>query len=511
MSRTSLFYLSLPHTQKEHSNMNFKLSGATLLLLSFVYPALSFAQFSKGMNYKVEAESVFSGGDYAPFWLTANRNGLSSVKNNNGYLRAGIFRPVEKEKKLSYALGLDLAVAYHFTSTFIVQQAYADLKYSFLELSVGSKERNPELKNPFLSIGGMTLSNNARPIPQVRISVPDYVIIPGTKGLFALKGHLAYGMFTDDGWQKDFAKPGSKYTEHVLYHSKALFARIGNENIFPLVFEGGLEMAAQFGGNAFNSSYNLPFVDMPNGIKDFFKVLIPSGGDSSTPGGEQSNIYGNHVGSWNFSLSYAFPDWKIRGYYEHFFEDHSQMFGQYGWKDCLVGVEFTLPSNPFVGKVVYEYMGTKDQSGPVFHDKTSIIPDQISAVDDYYNHYIYTGWQHWGMGIGNPLLLSPVYNKDGLITFKSNRIKSHHIGISGNPGNGWEYRMLLTYVRHWGTYFDPFDEIKKSFNSLLEVTYAPKCLKGWKFKGAVAFDGGDLVGHNCGGMLTISKTGLLSK
>ena len=34
--------------------------------------------------------------------------------------------------------------------------------------------------------------------------------------------------------------------------------------------------------------------------------------------------------------------------------------------------------------------------------------------------------------------------------------------------------MLLSYSRHWGTYDNPLNEIKKQFNSLFEVTYAPQ-------------------------------------
>ena len=30
--------------------------------------------------------------------------------------------------------------------------------------------------------------------------------------------------------------------------------------------------------------------------------------------------------------------------------------------------------------------------------------EQISAKDNYYNHYLYQGWQHWGMGIGLSLI-----------------------------------------------------------------------------------------------------------
>lgn len=467
------------------------------------------AQFTKGMNYAVETGISFSGGEHTPLWLNAGKYGLSSIEKNNGYLRAGIFRPLEEDKRFSYAFGVDIAGAYHFTSPFIIQQAYVDLKWYCLGLSIGSKERPMELKNQELSSGSMTFSNNARPVPQVRIGIPEYVIIPGTKELFSIKGHIAYGIFTDDNWQKDFTDAKSRYTKHALYHSKALYAKIGNEKKFPLVFEGGLDMAAQFGGRAYSYPGFEPYIDMPNKLKDFFKVFIPSGNDATD--GEYANVYGNHLGSWNFSLSYKLQDWKLRFYYDHFFEDHSMMFGEYGWKDCLTGIELTLPDNPVATTIVYEYLGTKDQAGPLYHDHTPEIPDQISARDNYYNHNIYTGWQHWGQAIGNPLLTSPIYNKDSSIQFNDNRITAHHIGIAGQPSNEIHYRILASYTRSWGTYSNPYIDIKKNTSLLAEIKYIPRKLKGWQFSGALALDHGDMLGNNAGGMITVRKTGLLTK
>ena len=80
-----------------------------------------------------------------------------------------------------------------------------------------------ELKNQQLSTGSQTLGINARPVPQVRLALPDYWTILGTKNLLALKGHVAYGKTTDDGWQKDFKSPQSRSTEGTFYHSKAGF------------------------------------------------------------------------------------------------------------------------------------------------------------------------------------------------------------------------------------------------------------------------------------------------
>ena len=88
----------------------------------FMLPVSSYAQFTKGLNYRTETGISFSGGEHTPFWLTANKQGLSSIEKNSGYLRAGIFREMEDDKRFSYAFGADLAVAYNFTSSTIVRR-----------------------------------------------------------------------------------------------------------------------------------------------------------------------------------------------------------------------------------------------------------------------------------------------------------------------------------------------------------------------------------------------------
>ncbi|MDR1937797.1 MAG: capsule assembly Wzi family protein [Tannerellaceae bacterium] len=486
-----------------------KFKGISLLVFLLIYmPFSARSQFAGNMGYSVESGVTLGKGDYSPFWLTSNKYGLSSISTRNGYVRAGIFRPLEEDRKFSYSFGLDLAGAYHFTSNFIVQQAYLDLKYGILNLSMGSKERDTELKNQQLSSGGMTFSRNARPVPQIRAGLPDYWIVPGSNQWLAVRGHIAFGAFTDDKWQENFIQKKNRYTQDALYHSKSFFMRLGNEDKRPLVFEGGIEMASQFRGKVYNRGFD-PYLDMRNGLMDFVKVLIPSGSDPTD--GEYANVYGNHLGNWNFSLSYKFPGWKARAYYDHYFDDHSMLFFEHAWIDALAGLEITLPSNPIVGSIVYEHVGTKDQAGPIYHDHTVAIPDQISARDNYYNHGLYSGWQHWGMAIGNPLLVSPIYNTDGSIVFKSNRIIAHHLGFSGQPASEVNYRVLFSYTQGWGTYVDPFVDIKKNTAVLLELGYAPRALQGWQFTASIAFDRGDLIGNNTGGMILVRKTGLFTK
>lgn len=480
------------------------------------------AQQQATLSYRVEFSANTSTGEYAPMWLTANRYGLGSVNPHSAYGRAGMAYEKAFKNDWSIHAGLDLVGAVRHNAHFIIQQAYADVSWRFLTLSIGSKEREALNKYSMLSSGGMVEGMNARPVPQVRISVEDYTSVPGMGGWLSFKGHVAYGRFTDDSFLQEFA--GNRqmvYVENTLYHSKRLMLRVGNERKFPLSIELGLHMAAQFGGihHQFENGKEVLFT-MPTGLKNYWNIFCAGTGGTGTPRGDQLNVEGNHVGSWNFALNYQFEFWKVRAYYEHLFEDHSQMFLEYGrWKDGHLGIEITLPQNRWVSTVLWEGLATKDQSGSIFYDgddrfdpeSLGFPGTQISAIDDYYNHSFYQSWHHQGMAIGNPLLVSPIYNSNGSLNFRSNRIKSHHVGFDGNPSDQWYYRVLVSYTRHWGTYNNPFDEVRKLGSAMAEVTFSPKVWKGWHFTGALALDKGSYPGDSLGGLITIKKIGVCGK
>ena len=83
------------------------------------------------LKYSTELSTTLSTGDHAPFWLTSNRHGLSSVERNSVYFRAGIFRDAHTDSTYKWRLGYgaDFALAGNYTSTLIVQQLYADIQY----------------------------------------------------------------------------------------------------------------------------------------------------------------------------------------------------------------------------------------------------------------------------------------------------------------------------------------------------------------------------------------------
>ena len=155
-------------------------------------------------------------------------------------------------------------------------------------------------------------------------------------------------------------------------------------------------------------------------------------------------------------------------------------------------------------------MSTKHQSGP-YEAYSDYWPGEdflLSGGDNYYNHGIYQAWQHYGLGMGNPLLLGPIYN-DGQIVFKSNRVRSNHVGLMGDPSDEWNWRVLASFARHWGTYSTPLDRERKQLSTLVELTYLPRWAKGWSASVAFGFDKGNYadLGDHTGGMLTLRKTG----
>jgi hypothetical protein len=501
-----------------------------------------FSVLSSHLEYKVETQATFADGDYNPLWLNANKYGLSSLDTQNGYLRAAISRPVAADSLRRWGLGAmaDIAVGYGMTSTFVVQQAYGELRWLKGLLTVGSKEQPAELKNNELSSGSQCLGINARPVPQVRLSLPDYWDVPFTRSWLGLKGHFSYGRLTDDAWQREFTHERLPHTEDVLSHSKAGYLRLHKPGS-RFTAEAGLEMACLFGGRSVAKNaageYTRYYENQFN-LKSFIRAIIPGGNDGERYYGthqENQGAEGNHVGAWTARLSWDEATWGVSLYGDHYFEDISQLFhldydgygnGEawrtkqksrflvYDLKDILLGVELRLKRCPWLSNIVLEYLHTKYQSGPIYHDHEQGIPDHIGGLDSYYQHSIYNGWLHWGQVMGNPLYRSALYNADGQLTVKDSRFRALHVGVSGTvyPLSSLfsplfsrvHYRLLGTVQKGYGTYGSPFVDPRRNLSLLAETTCA---LRGWaegvSIRLGLGLDRGSLLGDNTGAQLTI--------
>ena len=187
--------------------------------------------WSKDVSFFVETSGTLSDGSHTPFWLTANRYGLSSVERNSGYVRGGLFRSAmtDSTRRWEIGYGADFVVPINYTSDLIVQQLYADVRWRKGLLTLGQKQQPMQLKNNKLSSGSQTFGINARPYPEVRLALPDYWEIPGTKGFLSFKGHIALGMYTDNRFQEYRARGFGDYDQDVLMHTKAGYFRVGKK------------------------------------------------------------------------------------------------------------------------------------------------------------------------------------------------------------------------------------------------------------------------------------------
>lgn len=463
---------------------------------------------SQTIKEKIEFAGSVGEGEYSPMWHLVNRQGIGSINKCMSYMRNDVagFHNFSKSG-ISLNWNLSLVAGINLTNYVFIQQAYIDLDWKMFRLSVGQKERWSEYGDRNMTTGALVESGNARPIPQVRIEMPEYWNVPGCKGWFGLKGHLAYGMFTDGAWQKRFFCDSSVYAKNVLYHSKELQLRFGNKEKFPLTAEIGLLMTTQFGGDCYNSRNELGNNHKnPTRFKDFLLALIPLKGDNEYDGSDQTNVAGNVLGSWLGAITWNSKIWKMQIYYDHTFNDHSQMFWEYGlWTEQLVGIELELKKLKWINKLTFEYFNLKDQSGPIYHDSTNKIPDQISCKDNNYNHSRFAGWFNYGMMIGTPLCTAPIYNKDRLQICYNNRVEAFHIGIAGSPTKWLDYRILLTHSNNWGTYTFPFEYVMQNTSGLVETTLKPDFLNKWCVTFSFAFDNGELYGNNYGGLLTVRR------
>ncbi len=522
----------------------YRFSAALLVALALPVGVWSQQRENLAADLDVSAQlqgSAASG--VTPLWLNANKYGLSSLEEFNGYLRVSALRPAaaDSARRWRWGYGADVAVAAGYTSVCVVQQAFAEIAWGYGLLTVGSKEEPAQLKNARLSSGSQTLGTNARPVPQVRLSLPDYWSVPGTRRWLSIKGHIAYGRFTDDRWQRSFTAAAraaalaagensderrGRYCEDVLYHSKALFFRIGESGAlrhFSLEF--GAEAACQFGGTMHyvSSGGEELAVKTKTGFSSYIHALAFGGQDARD--GDYPNTEGNQLGSYIIKLNYKSAAVDAAVYIDHFFEDLSGMafvsYDGYGagdeWnvrtehkyyrfplKDFMLGAEVNIKRWHWVRNIVVEYLYTKYQSGPYNHDHTANITDHIDGQDEYYNHSIYNSWQHWGQVMGNPLYLSPIYNADGVIVVGNNRFTALHVGVDGTLVSALAYRLLATYQAGWGTYQYPYTHRQSCFSGLLEAEYTVS--PSWRLTAAVALDHGEIRGNNVGAQLTARYT-----
>jgi hypothetical protein len=490
----------------------FVLCNNVVFLLLLFSANVCFSQESI-TEYRFGVACATSTTSKTPFWMTNNSYGIVPLKSSNGYMRISALHHQALENNFRWEGGIDVIASMPRYRNVYIHQIFVEAAYKALNIRIGSKEDYTSLWDRDLSSGDMVISKNARPIPEINISVPRFTVVPFMKGLLQFKGNFALGRSFENAYLADFTGGKEYFTKNILWHHKSLYIRFSNrETNFPLTAILGVRHYAQWAGVSDN-----PIVGIqPHSFKDFLRVIAGRSGGADASESAQINVLGNHYGSYDIKIGYLTKLIDFYLYKQHYFDDGSGI-ELYNFPDGLYGFQMDIKEFTIVNKIVIEYLSTLNQSGPLHFIEYdhSIYPGYGGGSDDYYNNDIGmeypTGASYFNRSNGTPLLTSPIYNENGKLSFLNNRVKAFHLGVNGYLSDRFSYRLLATYTDNRGRMPKPFLEKKKASMFFTKLSYCHPRLNGWLFGCELAADFGTMYGNNQGISLSISKTGIWQK
>ena len=109
------------------------ISLLSVLAWGMLAPAGIWAQekVSNNLICRFEAVGMTGKGDYAPFWHTSNRQGIPSVRKDNGYTHIAALGSMLMPSGLDMDYGVDLGLGAGLQSDLFVHQLYVDLDYKW--------------------------------------------------------------------------------------------------------------------------------------------------------------------------------------------------------------------------------------------------------------------------------------------------------------------------------------------------------------------------------------------
>jgi len=414
------------------------------ILLSILLSVLAGYQLvgqEDSLVYRLNLGTVYSADENLPLYGHSNIGGLFDYDFNGPYATASI----EGTKWKNLNFGGELVIA-NQNQRILLREIYVDYRLGPFSFFAGKRDISEQQRKP-TDPGNFGISYNARPIPKIGISFPDYWAIPHTKGLVAIKGTFFHGWFEED-----------RFIDSPVLHEKSAYLKLGNDKIY---LESGINHFAMWGGVNTLTGENLY-----EGFSDFYRVIKGGGRDGVTTAGEQ-NAIGNHLGYWNYQFNYEFENFKLEVYNNALFEDAggSKIFNN---DNLITGFNIKVKSNKEIRikTFSFQYMNILDQSGPGLPDPTESVPTKaenfgfnFGGRDDTYNNYLYRdGWTHFNRTIGSPLFIDRALSQfyfgiipDYEVAIVNNRIKSFHLGISGQYKE-LDFRLLSTFTQNYGTY-----------------------------------------------------------
>ena len=413
------------------------------------------------VNWNAETDFLGGTGEYLPFWSRTGREGIVPY-SSSALVIGGADVGYKAENGLYFEAGTNLVGSLvsrnplrdtHVTG--IVDRLYVSGGWRMLHLDVGLKPRIKELGNLSITGGSIVHTGNARNLPGIN-AWSDWIYFE--KGHWVgIKGNFAHYQMFDN-----------RYVSNAWIHNKSLAVKIALGR--KVDFEACLDHWAQWGGESPTLGAR------PVSWKDYYRIIFGKGGGEDATISDQKNALGNHLGREYVRLNWRHSAFTATLQYDMPFEDGARIIKWEPMPDGVYTLKFAFNDREaFVTDVVYEFISTTWQSGPI-HDRPATEEEMTKDYgkyvywqdpehfyygriceggrDGYFGHSEYrSGWTYHGRTIGLPLLLPSAPNAEGMtMGMVCSRVRAHHLGLAGNMTEDLPYVFKATYSSNWGTY-----------------------------------------------------------
>ncbi len=429
-----------------------------------------------------------------PFWFTANQNG--KIKPSGSFLNIselfiGQSYNFNSDSKLKYTWGAGFNAAFGKSDYYQVNQAFAGLMVNGWVLKGGLFYDEIRYAGLSTTNGNLARSQNARPVPKIRFSTLGYKPFPFLENWFSFKGEYDEGFLTDE-----------RYVDGAHLHHKSLYGKIQPAASWNIQI--GFEHFVMWGGTSRNESIG----NLPEGWNAYWHYVLAIPGGEDFPQTDQLNSSGNQMGTYQFEFEKDFSKFKMSIYLSHPWEDNSGL-NWHNYPDNLIGLHLNFKKEKsFITDIVYEYCNTRQQSikDSIYSWDENTGKWKMNEYDNYYNHGIYaSGFTYQQQVMSSPLFY-PVIESEGIsMRIQSNRFFLHHFGVKGVFAKHFNWKGMLTYIQHLGTYSKPYNSAQKQISGLLEIQYVNPGFP-LELGLAVGADAGNSVGRNVGFRLQVSKS-----
>jgi len=432
------------------------------LILFFSVFFISFNVSGQTATYlSISNSTLVSTSEKIPLWLWANTDGkteknnsilnLTEINAEGTHLFTNPKFKIKAGATLNYGFGNN-------NKYFQANRIFTRINFNNWELSIGMYYNDLFFEGLSTSNGNIAKSRNARPLPRISFRVSEYKPVPFFTKILFFKGEYDEGFLTDQ-----------RYVNKAHLHHKSFYLRLNPFKNFSIA--GGAEHFVMWGG----TSQDEKIGKMPSDCAAYFRYISGSHGDSKFPAMDQNNVAGDQYGTYQILITQKFKQFEASLNISHPFEDFSGVNLQ-NWPDNSIGLLIKLNNpNKIITHFIYEYTNTRQQGikDSLHYWSEDEQKWKSHEYDNYFNHSIYkSGVTYYQKASVSPLFF-PIKEEDNISRgIESTRFFAHHIGLKGNISKTIQWKSMITYINHIGTWGKPYTTPHTQGSILFNLFYS---------------------------------------